>query len=209
MGDEHDRARVVGEKRLEPVDRLDVEVVGRLVEQQQVGLADQRARQQHAAPPAARQRVDAGVGRQLEAREHQLHALLEAPAVALLELVLQASQAVRAAPASLCSADLDGGVVVAPRPASLRSPRPSATTSKTVRRWRAARPARAGRRAAPGCAPHRARRRAGCSPLRICSSVDLPVPLRPMIATRSPGSICSEASSSSGRWPKAIETGRA
>ena len=57
-----------------------------------VGLRDQRARQQHAAPPAARQRVDRGVGRQLEARQHQLDALLEAPAVALLELVLQRAE---------------------------------------------------------------------------------------------------------------------
>ena len=48
---------------------------------------------------------------------------------------------------------------------------------------------------------HTTPRSGGSSPLRICSSVDLPVPLRPMSATRSPGSICSDTSSSSGRWP--------
>ena len=55
---EHHRAAVVGEKGLEPGDRLDVEMIGRLVEQQQIGLADERPRQQHAALPSARQRVD-------------------------------------------------------------------------------------------------------------------------------------------------------
>src|SRR5205085_11628530 len=38
------------------------------------------------------------------------------------------------------------------------------------------------------------------------SSVDLPVPLRPMTQTRSRGSTCRLASASSGRWPYAIET---
>ena len=90
--DEDDGAGVVGEKGFEPLDRVDVEMVGRLVEQQQVGLRDQRPRQQHAAPPPARQRVDDGVGRQVEPRQHQLDALLEAPAVALFELVLQLAE---------------------------------------------------------------------------------------------------------------------
>ena len=44
------------------------------------------------------------------------------------------------------------------------------------------------------------------SALRIFNSVDLPVPLRPIIDTRSRGSICSATPSSSGRWPKAIDT---
>ena len=74
---EHDGAGVVGEERLQPRDGVDVEVVGRLVEQQQIGLRDQRPRQQHAPPPAARQRVDDGVGRQVQASEHHLNALLE------------------------------------------------------------------------------------------------------------------------------------
>ena len=56
MRDEDDRAAVVREKRLEPHHRLDVEMVRRLVEQQQIGLRDERAREQHAAPPSAGQR---------------------------------------------------------------------------------------------------------------------------------------------------------
>src|SRR3546814_8776743 len=48
MGDEHERAGPALEEALEPVDRGDVEVVGRLVEQQHVRRRHQRARQQHA-----------------------------------------------------------------------------------------------------------------------------------------------------------------
>ncbi len=89
VGHEQHRAGVLGQERLEPLDGVDVEVVGGLVEQQHVGGGDQRPRQQHAPPPAARQRVHRHVGRQRQAGEHQLDALLEAPAVALFQLVLQ------------------------------------------------------------------------------------------------------------------------
>ena len=84
--------RVLGEKRLEPLDGVDVEVVGRLVEQQHIGLCDERARQEHTPSPAAGQRVDDGVWREIEVRQHELDALFQPPAVALLELVLQDAQ---------------------------------------------------------------------------------------------------------------------
>ena len=41
---------------------------------------------------------------------------------------------------------------------------------------------------------------------RSAAAWTCPLPLRPITATRSPGSICRLASSRSGRWPKAIET---
>ena len=47
VADDNQRALVVEQKLLEPVDAVDVEVVGRLVEQQALGLAKQRLRQQH------------------------------------------------------------------------------------------------------------------------------------------------------------------
>jgi len=89
VGDEQHGAGVLGQERLEPLDCLDVEVVGRLVEQQHVGGGHERPRQQHPAAPAARQRVHRGVGRQPQPGQHQLDPLLDAPAVALFELVLQ------------------------------------------------------------------------------------------------------------------------
>ena len=56
MGDGDDGALVVVEEALEPGDRLGVEVVRRLVEQQQVGRGEQQPAERDAAPLAARER---------------------------------------------------------------------------------------------------------------------------------------------------------
>jgi hypothetical protein len=53
----------------EPVDALDVEVVGRLVEQQQLGVAEQRLGERDAPPLAAGQRAD----RRVEAAREAAH----------------------------------------------------------------------------------------------------------------------------------------
>ena len=53
-----DGARPVGEDFLQPEDAIDVEMVGRLVHQQDVRLARQLARDREALPPAAGQRAD-------------------------------------------------------------------------------------------------------------------------------------------------------
>ncbi|MNZ91861.1 hypothetical protein D3C78_1108600 [compost metagenome] len=63
-------------------------MVGRLVEQQQVGFGHQRLSQQHAAAPATGQLGQGFVGRQLQAAQGALHHLLQAPAVTGFELVL-------------------------------------------------------------------------------------------------------------------------
>ena len=93
MGDEDERAGILEQPRFEPRDRVDVEMVGRLVEDEDVRLGDERAGQQHAPAPAAGQRVDGHVARQAEAIEHHLDALLDPPAVPLVELVLQPAEA--------------------------------------------------------------------------------------------------------------------
>ncbi len=92
MRHEDNRARIVNEERLEPRDRFDVEMIGRLVEQQQVRLRHERTREQHPAPPASRECVNDRVRRELQVREHRLDTLLEPPAILLLELVLQTAQ---------------------------------------------------------------------------------------------------------------------
>ena len=53
MADDEDRAVVVGEIALQPLDGRQVEMVGRLVEQQHVRLADQGAGQRRAPGLAA------------------------------------------------------------------------------------------------------------------------------------------------------------
>ena len=83
MGDGHDRARVLLEEPLQPVDALGVEVVGGLVEQQQVGVGEQQPAQGDAAPLAARQRGDVGVvGRAPQGVHGDLDVALEVPRVA-------------------------------------------------------------------------------------------------------------------------------
>ena len=53
--DDDHRCVVIVQRALEPADRVDVEVVGRLVEQQHVGRREQRLREQHAQLQAGRQ----------------------------------------------------------------------------------------------------------------------------------------------------------
>ena len=58
---DEDGARPLGEDVLQPEDAFDVEMVGRLVHQEHVGLGGERPRDGQALPPAAGQRVDGGV----------------------------------------------------------------------------------------------------------------------------------------------------
>ena len=56
VGDGDDRAGVLLQRPLQPGHRLGVEVVRRLVEQQQVGLGEEQPAEGDPAPLAARQR---------------------------------------------------------------------------------------------------------------------------------------------------------
>ena len=58
VGDDHHGAGVVVQRVLQPGDAFGVQMVGRLVEQQQVGLFQQQPAQRDAPPLAARQRGD-------------------------------------------------------------------------------------------------------------------------------------------------------
>jgi hypothetical protein len=77
VGDEDQGALPGLQEAFEPVDRLDVEVVGGLVEQQQVGRGYQGARQQHAALHAAGQAREQGIAVELQAIERFLDTLVE------------------------------------------------------------------------------------------------------------------------------------
>ena len=61
MGDGDDRALVILEEALEPCDRFGVEVVRRLVEQQQIWRLQQQPAKRDAPPLAARERLDVDV----------------------------------------------------------------------------------------------------------------------------------------------------
>ncbi len=90
MRHQDDAAGVLLQVALQPGDAFGVEVVGRLVEQQDVGLRQQQARQRHAALLAARQLGHGGVTRRTAQRVHRLlHLGVEVPQVLRVDLVLQ------------------------------------------------------------------------------------------------------------------------
>jgi hypothetical protein len=90
VGDEDDVARIVDQMLLQPGDALGVEVVGRLVEQQDVGLFEQQLGQRDAALLAAGQIVDRAVARRAAQRIHRdLELVVEAPAVDRVDLLLK------------------------------------------------------------------------------------------------------------------------
>ena len=86
VGHDHERPAPRGEMAREPADGLEVEVVRRLVEQQQLGPVEQQLRERDAAALTTRERADdrveaAGEARQLDAAERALEHLAD-PAVA-------------------------------------------------------------------------------------------------------------------------------
>ena len=90
MGDDEDRARIGAQMPLEPVDGLGVEMVGRLVEQEEVGLLEQEAAKRDAAALAARKRRHLRVvGRAAERVHRLLDLAVEIPQALGLDLVLK------------------------------------------------------------------------------------------------------------------------
>ena len=71
MGDDQDCPRIVAQMPFEPVHQLGVEMVGGLVEQQQVRLVEQEAAQRDAAAFTARKLGHVGVVRRTAQRVHR------------------------------------------------------------------------------------------------------------------------------------------
>ena len=76
VGDEDDRAAVAQQERLQPADRLDVEVVGRLVQEQDVGIVDEGPGQQHAALHPRGELREPGVRVEPDPGDDRLHAMV-------------------------------------------------------------------------------------------------------------------------------------
>ncbi|MPM66455.1 hypothetical protein SDC9_113362 [bioreactor metagenome] len=90
MSDAQHRSRVALQVTFQPGYRFGVQVVGGLVEQQQIGLLQQQLAQCHAAPFAARQHIDDGVRRRATQRVHGLlETGIDIPGIAGVELGLQ------------------------------------------------------------------------------------------------------------------------
>ena len=94
--DRHDGARVLLQVPLEPRDRLRVQVVCRLVEQQEIGFLEEQPAQRHAAPFAAGERGHVGVASRTAQRVHRdLEVRVEVPQVLVVDLVLEPGRFVR------------------------------------------------------------------------------------------------------------------
>ena len=90
MGDHQHRASIVLQVVFEPLHRFRIQVVGRLVQQQDRGLLDQQAGERHAALLAARQVLDRPVaGRAAQGLHRHFELVVERPAVNCVDLVLQ------------------------------------------------------------------------------------------------------------------------
>jgi hypothetical protein len=92
VGDGHHAALEVDQQVFQPLDRVQVQVVGRLVEQQHVGAHHQRLGQRHAFAGAAGQGADHGFGVQVQAVDGFLDPLRPVPAVERLDLALHRVQ---------------------------------------------------------------------------------------------------------------------
>ena len=72
MGDQDDAALIFAQRRFQPFHRLRVQMVGGLVQQQNVGRVQQQLAQRDAAALAARQGLDLGVAIGTTQRVHRL-----------------------------------------------------------------------------------------------------------------------------------------
>ncbi len=90
MGDDHHGSGIIVQRMLQPGDAFGVEVVGGLVQQQQIGLFQQQPAQRDAPPLAARQLGDFGIGRRAAQRiQCDLHPSVEVPAFLRIDFRLE------------------------------------------------------------------------------------------------------------------------
>ena len=92
VGHRDDGAFVLPEVLLQPLDRFGVEMVGRLIQQQNIRFLDQQAAQRDAALFPAREDLHPRVGRGTAQGVHRdLELVLQLPAVDRLDLFLKAA----------------------------------------------------------------------------------------------------------------------
>ena len=93
VGDDDDGAAVGGQKVLQPGDGVDIQVIGGLVEHEDIGPRHQRLGQQGAPFHAGGEGGELGFGRQLHPGDDQVDLAVDFPAVFGVQLLPQAVQA--------------------------------------------------------------------------------------------------------------------
>ena len=128
VGDEQHAAGERQQHLFQPFDRSDVEMVGRLVQQQQFRREHQRPRQRDALLQSAGQVRYQPLGVELQARQRGRDLVLEAPAVARIEFFLQLVQPLHQggiggrAGVMRCGEGVRRGVIVDEQPGALAQP---------------------------------------------------------------------------------------
>ncbi len=90
VGDDEDRARIIAQMAFEPGHRLGIEMVGRLVEEEELRLFEQKPAQRHPAPLAAGEFFHHGiVGRAAQRVHRQVDLGIEIPQPLGVDLVLE------------------------------------------------------------------------------------------------------------------------
>ena len=89
MGDEHHAARETPDPLLEPVDGRQIKMVGRFVQQEQIGLTHQGTGQGDPPPPTTRKLRKSFSCRQVQIGNHGIYPLIEIPAAVSVNLRLQ------------------------------------------------------------------------------------------------------------------------
>ena len=174
VGDDQDGARIIVQMVFQPGHRFGVEMVGRLVEQQQLGLFEQQPAQRDAAALAAGELADVGlVGRAAQRVHRQIDLGVEIPQPLGLDLVLQLGHLVGG-----LVGIIDGELVVAVDDRLLRRDPLHDVFADRLLPDRAAAPAPGSRRGRPGAA-QASPEYSVSSPAMMRSSVDLPAPLTP------------------------------
>ena len=92
VGDGDEAALKLHQQAFKPFNRVQVQVVGGLVQQQHIGLGYQRLRERHALFGAARQRVDHRIGVEVQALQGLRNPLLPVPAVQRFNFALHRVQ---------------------------------------------------------------------------------------------------------------------
>jgi hypothetical protein len=200
---EEQRDPALDQELLHPLDRLDVEMVRRLVEQQHARLAHQRPRQQRLPLAPAGERRERRVGVEREVQQHGLDPRLHLPGVGRVERLVQPLQLLQRTVARI-GADAQARLVVArQQPPGLAQPLGHHVEGRAVDRL-------GHLLLQPGdgdaALAHDVARVGASVPSSSAISVLLPAPLRPRRQTRSPRSIHRSAWSRSGGPPKARET---
>ena len=202
MRDQQQRSRIALQPVLEPEHGVEVEVVGRLVEQQQVGAAHQRLREIEAHAPAAgeaRHRLALPRGAEAQAGQQRRGAGARAVAVDRFEAMMQFGQML-AAMVRVAGRAASAVAAALARPRATRRRRRARSRSLASRppafpARRARSPSRAEARTSPASAKS--------SPRSSANRLDLPLPLAPISPTLWPGWTVSDASSSRRLVPRA------